>query len=881
MTNRPPSGWDRWIGLLLLAWPRRFRERFGPDLASQYQRPDRRAARAGIVAARELILGGVGARVDDLRGRTRSGPLLGGIQLDLKQAFRSIRRRPTFTATILATMALAAALNAAVFAIVDATLLRPLPYPRERELVSITNTWTGFPFSSISLPEYVDFRQRAKSFASIAVYSNTSVNLSASSGAPERVQATRVNASFFEVLGVSPALGRTFTEAEDLAGEPVVVISHGFWLRRFGGDPGAVGRQLQSDAGAATILGVMPPTFAFPSDVTELWIPINVVPGSQMSRGAHSRQVIARLTSGATLPQAQDEMHAIARQLASEHPRDYPAGSGFDVEVTGLRERLVGDARPALRMLSAAVAFVLLIACANIANLMAARMTERGRETATRVALGASPYRIVREAAVEGALMGLAAGVAGLVAAAWLLGTLAAWLPSGVLMPERLLTDLRVAAFAILCTGAAGTMTLAGATFRAIRRDDVGMLRGTRTTTDARSQRTRAALTVAQVALAVLLVVIGSFAARSFARILATDPGLRTENVVTARVALSSARYPNAARRRAFFENVQAALEAQPGVIKAGAVSLLPLTGQLNDWTFGVEGYAPPAPDVTPSEQTRLAHGDYFELLGIKLVEGRYFGASDTAESPRVAIVSEMLAQKYWPGQSPIGRRIRRWSLTSNEPWTTIVGVVGDVRQRGLAAPPEPILYYPQAQLPESSMTLAVRLASGDERGVKVIADAVRAVDPEQPIWSPRTMEDWRSRSVAEPRFSLLLLGTFAALAIVLAAVGIYGVMAFSVNLRSRELGIRAALGARPSSLMQQVLLQATVLSVVGIFIGLSAAVATGRLLAPIFHDVRVADPQVLTGVPAAVLTISLLASFVPACRAMRTNPVEAMREEY
>jgi predicted permease len=473
----------------------------------------------------------------------------------------------------------------------------------------------------------------------------------------------------------------------------------------------------------------------------------------------------------------------------------------------------------------------------------------------------------------------MAAGAAGFLGAAWLLGALAAWLPSGVLTPAHVFTDLRVAAFAILCTGAAATLTIAGSTLRAIRRDNPAVLRGTRTTTDARSQRARAVLTVIQVAIAVLLVVTGGIAARSFARILATDPGLRTDNVVTARVSLSSARYPNAARRAAFSESVQAALARQPGVVKAGAVSLLPLTGQMNDWTFGVEGYTPP-PGIVPSEQTRLTYGDYFEAVGIKLIEGRYFNASDTAASPRVAIVSELLARKYWPGQSPVGRRIRRWSLTSDEPWTTIVGVVGDIRHRGLAAEPEPFLYYPQAQLAEGSMTLVARLTPGDERGVKVIADAVRAVDPEQPIWSARTMDDWRARSVAEPRFSLLLLGTFAALAIVLSAVGVYGVMAFNVSLRSRELGIRAALGARPSSLLRAVLIHATGLTAIGIGIGVFAAMAAGRLLSPVFHDVRVGDPAVLAGVPAAVLAISLLASFVPAWRAMRADPVVVMRVE-
>jgi putative ABC transport system permease protein len=870
------SAWDRWVGLCVRAYPRQFRRRFGRDLAAQYPRPERGTVRAGFRVAADLVRGGIGARIDD--ARRRPGGRLDGLRTDAVHAVRSVRRRPLFAAMVVATLALAAGLNAAVFAILDTTLLRPLPYPADRDLVSIGNLWTGFTHASVSLPEYVDYSSRSRSFASMAVYSNSSINLAASGGAAERVQGTRATASLFGVLGVGPLLGRPFTVTEDATGASVAVLSHAFWMRRYGGDAGAIGRTLETDGGAAEIVGVMPASFEFPSALTDVWIPMNLVPGDAGGRGAHNRRVIARLAPGVSLDQAQDEMRRIASQLQQEYADHYPPGSGWGIEVVPLRDRLVGDLRAPLQALMIAVAFVLLIACANVANLMVARTTERSREIATRTAFGASRGRLVRQTLFEGLLTGAGGGLAGLLLAAALFGALQPWLPQDLPRPVNVLSDLRVIAFSILVTAGAGALTAALTAIRATRMPAVDALKGARATADA--HRARALLTTAQVSLAVLLLVCAGFALRSFVRLLAIDPGLRTDHVATARITLSGARYPDAASRLAFFDRVQAELEPQPGVVGTGAVSMLPLTGQTHDWTIGVEGYVPPVPGVPTTEQARIVHGEYFTLMGIQLRAGRLFAPSDHSSAPHVVIVSELLARKYWKDGDAVGRRVRLWGLDSDEPWATVVGVVADIRHFALEEAPVPFIYFPLAQRSSTNMTLVARLDPGNARGPQTIADAVRAVDIQQPTWSPGMMDDWLGRSVAQPRFNLVLLSIFAVLAILLAAVGVYGVMAFAVSRRTRELGIRLALGAQRGSLLRFVLSEAAWLAGAGILLGSAGALAAGQYLRTLFHDLQLSDPLVLTAVPAGVFAVALLASYLPARRAMTVDPVQALRAD-
>ena len=872
--------WDRWIALLLRAYPRAFRARFGRDLAAQYDERAGQGLGAALATGRDLIRGGLGARADDFRRARggRAGGGLDGLRADAAHAARSLTRRPWFAAMVATTLALAAGLNAAVFGILDATLLRPLPYANERALVSIGLTWNDYNHSSVSLPEFVDFSTRARSFESMAVYSSTSVNLAASGGPAARVQGARATASFFDVLGVTPVIGRTYTPDEELSQTRVVVISHEFWTQRFGADPRIVGQDLVTDSGPGRIVGVMPASFRFPSAETDVWMPMYLVPGDAGSRGAHNRQVIARVAPGVPVADARAELRRIAGELQREYPNSYPEGSGFGVSVMPLRERLVGDLRGALEVLMTAVLFVLLIACANVANLMVARTAERSREIATRVAFGAPRLRLVRQALFEGLFAGAAGGAGGVLLAAWLMNALHPWLPDDLTRPESILTDLRVIAFALLVTAAAGALTAAFTALRATRVSTTEALKGTRSTAEA--HRARAVLTTAQVALSVMLLVCGGFAARSFLRLVETNPGLRTDQIVTARVTLASARYPTAAARTAFFDGVRAALRRQPGVVGAGAISMLPLSGNANDWTFAVEGWTPSSPGLEPTEQSRVVHGDYFDMLDIPLVAGRHFTDDDTAQAPPVAIVSELLARKYWQDGNPVGRRIKRWGLDSDEPWTTIVGVVADIRHVALDETPVPFLYYPAAQVPSTNMALLARLAAGVDAGPEIIAGAVRAVDVEQPTWSPRTMEQLLARTVAEPRFNLLLLSIFGTLAVLLAAVGVYGVMAFGVTRRTRELGIRVALGARPRSLMGVVLREGVTLAGAGILFGSAAGLLVGRSLSAAFHDIRLADPLVLIAVPLLVLAVAMLASYIPARRAMRVDPVVALRAD-
>jgi putative ABC transport system permease protein len=567
-------------------------------------------------------------------------------------------------------------------------------------------------------------------------------------------------------------------------------------------------------------------------------------------------------------------MHAIARQLAREHPDVYPEGSGWDVSVRPLREYLFGDFRAPLATLMAAVAFVLLIACANVANLLVARASERASELATRVALGASGLRLARQALVEGLLLGLAGGLVGLAIGSGLVRALRSMLPDGLPIPDRVFTDPRIAAFALTMTAAAGIVAALTTTMRAINPAPGGALRATRSSPDAASQRIRSLLTVTEIALAVMLLVATGVALRSFVRLMNVDPGHETASVATARVTALT-RYAALTDVATYYQRLSQSVAQRPGVRHAGLVSYLPLSGQTSDWGFEIENYVSPNPGQRPDEQMRTIAGEYFQTMGVRLLSGRLFDWHDTSESPRVVIVSARLAKKYFGEASPIGRRLR---FHSSEPWSSIVGVVSDVRNHGLDGEFVPILYVTAMQLPERSMTIVARLERG--ASATAIAEGVRAVDPQQPVFATRMMEDWLARSVAEPRFNLLLLGLFAVLGVTLAAVGIYGVMAFTVSRRTRELGIRLALGAEPSALLTLVLGRGLMMAGAGVISGLAAGLAASVLLRTMFHGAQILDPLVLAVVSGLVIAVSLLASYIPARRAMLIDPVEALRPD-
>jgi len=877
--------WDRWIALLLLFYPRAFRSRFGADLAAQYGMPRAKRFRSGLSAARDLVAAGLGARTDDLRSRgslRSAGGALEAFALDLRHTLRGLGRRPLYAATVTATLALAAALNAAVFGILDATLLRPLPYRDADAIVSIGSRWTGYEHAAVSIPEYLDYRARARTLESIAAYVGASFNLSDDGRGPEWLAGARVSASLFDVMGVQAALGRTFTSAEDRPGAPpVVILSHGLWLRRFGGSPSAIGATVRFDSGSREIIGVMPPAFRFPNADTELWLPISInvaVPGP---RGNHNRFVVGRVGPGSSIADVAREMSLIGAQLQQEHPQNYQDGSGWGVSVQPLRQRVFGEFRTALVLLMIAVSFVMLIAGTNVANLMVARISERQRDLAMRAALGAPRARLVRQGLIEGLLLGGTGGVLGLVLGGLLVRTFATELPDGLPLPASLLgllSDARLAVFALTRTGGVGAAAALATTARALRGDQGLTIGGRRSTSDRRTQRLRGVLTVVQVALAAMLLVGGGVALRNFVRLMHVDPGLTIDGVTTARITALT-RYASRTELASFLEQVTTAVSEAPGVSYAGITSILPLTGDTNDWGFIVEGREPAGDVRFRHEQLRAVGGAYFQTLGIRLAGGRVFDSRDSADRPQVAIVSELMARRYWGSESSLGKRLRFGGSDPSGPWTTIVGVVADIRDGGLNAGFEPMLYVPATQFPERSMTVVARLQPG-VRNSRVIADAIRRVEPSQPAFAVRSMSDWVERGLARPRFGVALLALFAGLATVLAGVGIYGVMAFVVTLRTREIGVRLALGAQPGSLLRMVLRHSLTLAGVGLAAGIAAGMAMAKALEATFAGARAFDLSVGGSVAAVVLTVAIAAAYLPARRAMRVDPVEALRGE-
>ncbi len=764
------------------------------------------------------------------------------------------------------TLGLASGLATAVFSVWDATLVRALPFPHEDRIVSIGSRWSDAEHASVSIPEYLDYRARAHSLASTAAYQEVNANLVTPAAGPERLQGAAVTSSFFDVLGVTPVAGRVFTPDEDRpGGDSVVVIGFDLWRRRFGGATSVVGRTVRLNDTPFTVIGVLPPAVRFPERETDLWVPLTVDEANPGGRGAHSRQVIARLRDGVTFEAARDELAAIGKRLATEYPSIYPAGSGWGVDVIRLRTLLTGDVRDALQLLFAAVLFVLLVAAANVSGLMIARASERQRELAARAALGASRYRLVRLMVIEGVLAGLAGGAVGLGLADLLLRVLT--LAPGVVRPDGVGLDWRALLFALAATGAAAAAAAGIAAVQASRTRGVDALRSSRGASVGRSaRRLRTVLVVAELAVASMLLVGAGLAVRSYTRLTAIDPGLVVSDVSTARLSLPSSSYPTGADAVQFYERLLPSIQMTPGVRYVGAISILPFSGSTSDANVGVEGYVPPTPGQGPNAQFRLVDGELFRALGVPLIEGRPFTAGDDPDHQVVAIVNQALASQYWRGERPVGRRIKLWSLDDPGPWRTVVGVVGNVRQSGLGEPPPPTLYLPVRQYPQRTMTVVVKTA-GAAADEHLIEERVGALDPTQPVFDARTMQDWMAESNSAPRLSLVLLTLFGAAAVTFAALGVYGVMAFTVSARSRELGICVALGANPRALARAVVLHGLLLAGVGLALGLGGGLLAGRSLAASLYGIRPVEPVVDAAAVVILAGVAVLACVLPARR--------------
>jgi putative ABC transport system permease protein len=815
---------------------------------------------------------------------------------DLRFAGRTLLKRPVFTVIAILTLALGIGANTAIFSVVDSVLLAPLPFQHPERLTMI---WASNPELAakvgladklpVSPGTFYDWKT-AKSFEKMAMLDSDRLNLTGI-GEPEQVGVVAVSGELFQALGTPAFLGRTLLPTDDEGQQTSVLLSHRFWSSHFGGDRGIVGRPIRLNGKPLTVVGVMPPHFAFPRGgemphgfgfpaEPDLWVPLAFSPKERQNRGNRGFLTVGLLHPGVTLGAAQAEMNAISARIAKSFP---DSDTGWNSRVEPLPAALVGDVKPALLILLAAAGVVLLIACVNVANLLLAAAASRQKEIALRTALGADRGRMVRQLLTESALLALAGGAVGLLFADWGLRVIAYWIPDDIPVAHEVAIDPGILLFALGVTLLTGVLAGLAPALQMTRPDLAESLRdGTRAGSGtSRGGRTRRALVVIETALAVLLVAGAGLLVRSFARLITVNPGFRAAGTLSLEVSLPQTKYAERPRREAFTAALLERLRALPGVTSAGMISKLPVSGGEEIEGLEIEGQPRPKPSEIPLADYRQVSPGYFETLGIRRLAGRVFDDSDAAGKPLVAVIGETLARAYWPGADPLGKRFRTGGLGGNpQPWVTVVGVVGDVRQAGLQIDPRPQVYVPQAQEATRDQAFVLRTA-GDPKALAAAArGAVYAVDRDQPVSRVRPMGEIVAQSVAAQRFNMVLLGMFAGLALVLAAVGIYGITAYSVAQRTREMGLRMALGAQPWTVLALVLREAGALALAGVASGLVLAFAATRVMASLLYGVGATDPATFASVTAALALVSLFAAWVPGRRATQVDPMVALRTE-
>ncbi|MPY87682.1 MAG: FtsX-like permease family protein [Luteitalea sp.] len=794
---------------------------------------------------------------------------------DLRLAVRLLLKHRGYTAVATLTLALAVGGTTAIFSVIYGVMLRPLPYAEPERLVVLRDAWMPrFPEFSVAPGRFVEWQRRTRAFESIAAMQNGFVSLTGR-GEPERLRVAGVSKELFGTLGVRPSLGRTFTAEEDRSDGPAVaILSYSLWQSRFAGDPAILGTTVALDDRPTTIVGIMPPSFGFPSRETQLWRPLALSPEARQVYGGHYLGAVARLKPDVTLDRAREDMDRISRELETVDE----ANEGWTVVVSGMHEYMVRGVRTALYVLAGAVGFVLLIACANIANLLLARGTARQRELAVRASLGASRGRLVRQLLVEQLMLGLAGGACGLLLAWGLLRVLIATAPDVLPRATQIGLDGTMLGFALFVS-LVSPIVFGLIPSLQISRTDLrhALVLGGRSGASSLGRGTRHALIVSEVALAVLLLVGSGLLLRSFVRLVAVDPGFEPSQTLVAAISLPELRYPEPKRARFFDDLARRAAEA-PGVQAAGLSHALPFVG---DHVAGliVEGTDPNNADEAPTTNFYAVTPGYFAAMGIPLVRGRGVAVTDDADSPRVAVVSQSVATKVFGGRSPIGRRIR--VTQGSDEWREIVGIVGDVKQYGLNQQTTLQVYEPAAQHPYfSDMSLVVRSSADPALLAGQIRSLVRQVDPALPIASTTTMAATVATSVGTERLTLRLLGVFALVAMLMAAVGLYGMLSYAVGQRTQEIGIRIAHGARPRDIFRLILGQGVGLTLAGIILGLIGAMSLTSLMASLLFDVGPRDPLALVAAPAILFLIAIVATAVPARRAMRIDPIVALRQE-
>src|SRR5215213_2076829 len=806
---------------------------------------------------------------------------------DLRYAVRVLFKSKALTAVALLTLALGIGVNSAIFSVVNAIVLRPLPYPRSQDLMVVWGNLhkTGLEEVEISALEFRDFQQQCQAFDQVAAYSTDGFNLTGIDQ-PERLRGAAISANLFPTLGVQPHVGRNIAAEEDQYGnDRVVVLSHSLWQRRFGGDPGVINKSIQLDGRTLSVVGVMPADFHFPDRETEVWIPLAFTPDllEENNRGSHFLNVIARLKPGVTASQAQADLNTVTARLASEHASTYRGG--FSTSIRSLHEELVGDLRRAMLVLLGAVGLVLLIACANVAHLRLASATSRYREFAIRAALGARRSRVVRQFLTESVLLSLIGGAAGLALAVWVVRALVFLMPKNTPRVEEIRLDYRVVLFTLGTSLLTGIVFGLAPAFQASKIDLNDVLKeGGRSGSDtSRRLRLRNLLVISEFALSLVLLIGAGLMVKSLLRLQEVRPGFEPAGLMTMRIALPATKYEKFNQSEAFFEQLFDRLETRPGIESVGAINLLPFGGGGGDRSFSIQDQPTPAGHARPDEQVRFVTPNYFHTMQIPLLSGRDFTRRDLPDTPPVAIVNSAFARKFWADGNAIGKRI---SFSANNPkWCEIVGIVGNVKHRGLDIADSPELYIPAFQplfadgnVPP--MYVAVRTVNDPSVAATAMRSEVAAIDRDQPVSSLMTMDQRISDSVAPRRFNMFILGLFAALALVLAAIGIYGIMAFSVAQRTHEIGVRMALGASTGDVLKLVLGNGFKLALIGIVVGLLAAFAATRVLSSLLYGVSATDPVIFVVDAVLLAFAALLACYMPARRATKVDPLVALRYE-
>src|SRR5947209_3465256 len=807
---------------------------------------------------------------------------MGTLWQDIRYGVRMLLKRPAYTAIAMLTLALGIGANSAIFSVVNTVLLRPLPFREPDRLVYAegADLRTGEKGGAISPPDFLDYREQNHVFERFAAYQPLSFTVTNDGSESERITSARVSAGFFETLGVTPlAGGRTFLPEEEQEGRNgIVVISYGLWQRRYASDPKIIGKTIALNGQTATITGVMPAGFEYPRE-TQLWSPIPFRAQQTSLRRAHFLWAIGRLKPGVTLAQAEADVTSIARGLEKQYPE---SNTNFGLGLTLLPEWTVGEMRQTLLVLLIAVGFVLLIACANVANLSLARGAARSREIAIRSALGASRWRVVRQLLTESVLMSILGGALGLLLAMWGVDLLVSMSPENLPRVKEVTTDFRVLGFTLLISIITGILF---GLFPALSSSKTNLTEtlkeGGRGTSGTGRQRLRSLLVVSEVALSLILLVGAGLLIKSFLRLSQVDVGFKPTNLLTMQLSLTRAKYPEPQQRALFFDQLLQGVEALPGVQVAGTTSELPLSGQENDTFFAIEGKHAPAFGSTENDANiRGISPDYFRAINVPLIRGRYFENRDRMDAPKVVIVNESFVNRYLPGEEAIGKHLTI-DFGSDSFKGEIVGVVGSIRHSSLAqTTPSAEMNVSSLQSPPYGTNLVVRTTGDPVQLTTSIRNEVQALDRDVPIFNVKTMDERISESASKPRFRTLLYGIFAGLALLLASIGIYGVISYSVTQRTHELGLRVALGAQRKDVLRLVIGQGMKMALLGIDQGPIGAFVVTRVMSSFLFGVSATDPPTFAGVSILLTIVALLACYIPARRATRVDPMVALRYE-